>query len=201
MNKRVLVVATHNSGKLREIAALLSPLNFVAKGAEELHLPEPEEPGSTFAANAAIKSEAAALATGLAALADDSGLVVRALEGAPGVHSARWAGPERDFHRAIARVESELKRNQPRDFSAKFVCALALTRPGKGTNIFEGEVSGTLTFPPRGSNGFGYDPIFVADGMTCTFGEIEPARKHQISHRARAFEKLATFLAKDEWLT
>lgn len=198
MSKRVLVVATHNSGKLREIAALLSPLDFDLKGAEDLHLPEPEETGSTFAVNAAIKSEAAALATGFAALADDSGLVVRALGGAPGVHSARWAGPERDFNRAIERVQRELQSNPLEDFAAKFVCALALTRPGKGTNIFEGEILGRLTFPARGSNGFGYDPIFVADGMTQTFGEIEPAKKHQISHRARAFEKLAMFFANDE---
>ena len=190
----VLVVASHNEGKVREIRDLLSPLGFVARSAGELGLGEPEETGETFAENAAIKSEAAALATGHAALADDSGLVVRALNGSPGVHSARWAGPERDFHRAIMRVEEELHRSGTNDRSAKFVCALSLTRPGHGTKIFEGEVFGTLMFPPRGTRGFGYDPIFLANGTAETFGEMDPQRKHLISHRALAFAKLAAFL-------
>jgi XTP/dITP diphosphohydrolase len=194
----VLVLASHNSGKVREIGTLLSPFEFAVRSAKELGLPELEETGRTFAENAAIKSEAAARKTGLFALADDSGLVVRALSGAPGVHSARWAGPERDFGQAMARVEEELKTSGAADFSAKFVCALAFTRPGKATEIFEGEVLGTLTFPPRGTNGFGYDPIFVAGGMTQTFGEIEPSRKDAISHRARAFAKLSAFLARIE---
>jgi XTP/dITP diphosphohydrolase len=194
----VLVLASHNSGKVREIGALLAPLGFAVKSAKELGLPEPEETGRTFAENAAIKSEAAARKTGFAALADDSGLVVRALNGAPGVHSARWAGLERDFGSAMARVEQELHTSRTTDLSAKFVCALAFTRPGQATNIFEGEVRGTLTFPPRGANGFGYDPIFVANDMTQTFGEIESSRKDAISHRARAFAKLSAFLARDE---
>jgi XTP/dITP diphosphohydrolase len=198
VNKPVLVVASHNSGKVREIGTLLFPFGFAVKSAEELGLPEPEETGSTFAQNAAIKSEAAARNTGVAALADDSGLVVCALNGAPGVQSARWAGRERDFGRAMARVEKELNASRATDLSAKFVCALALTRPGKRTEIFEGEIPGVLTFPPRGTNGFGYDPIFLPIGMTQTFGEIEPARKHAISHRARAFAKLVAFLARDE---
>jgi len=195
---RVLVLASHNPGKVREIGALLAPLGLTIKSAAELGLPEPEEKGMTFAKNAAIKSEAAASATGLAALADDSGLVVHALDGAPGVHSARWAGADRDFHRAMARVESELQRSCTGDYSAKFVCALALTQPRRSTRIFEGEVCGTLTFPPRGAKGFGYDPIFVAEGMSETFGEIEPALKHAISHRARAFARLVQFLEQGE---
>lgn len=194
----MIILASHNSGKVREIRTLLSPLGFVVKSAGELGLPEPEETGKTFAENAAIKSEAAAGATGLAAIADDSGLVVRALNGAPGVHSARWAGRKRDFGRAMARIEHELNDLGARDHSAKFVCALAFTRPGKRTEIFEGEVAGHLTFPPRGDNGFGYDPIFVAGDMTETFGEIEPSRKDTISHRARAFAKLTAFLARDK---
>jgi len=192
----VLVVASHNPGKVREIGALLGPFGFATTS--ELRLREPEETGRTFAENAAIKSEAAARETGLAALADDSGLVVSALDGAPGVLSARWAGPERDFDRAMARVERQLKLSAATDFSAKFVCALALTRAGKQTEIFEGEIAGTLTFPPRGTNGFGYDPIFVAGGMTETFGQIDPAVKGAINHRARAFAKLAAFLAQDK---
>ena len=194
MNARPLVVASHNVGKVREISELLAPLGFGVTSAAALNLSEPEETGETFAQNAAIKAEAAAKATGLAALADDSGLVVRALGGFPGVHSARWSGPQRDFARAIARVEDELRLSGTGDTSAKFVCALALARLGRRTEIFEAEVGGALAFPPRGDKGFGYDPIFVAEGMTRTFGEIEPALKHQISHRARAFAKLADFL-------
>ena len=196
MSNSVLVLASHNSGKVREIRALLAPLGFIVKSAAELGLAEPEETGVTFAENAAIKSETASRASGLPAIADDSGLVVHALNGAPGVHSARWAGEGRDFAHAMARVEEELHASPSSDRSAKFVCALALTRPAMRTEIFEGEISGLLTFPPRGTNGFGYDPIFVADGMSQTFGEIEPAQKHQISHRARAFAKLAAFLAQ-----
>ena len=198
MKARLLVVASHNSGKVREIRELLLPLRFTVKSADQFGLLEPEETGSTFAENAAIKSEAAANATGLAALADDSGLVVHALNGAPGVHSARWAGPERDFYQAMARVEQELKHSVTKDYSAKFVCALALTRPGLGTNIFSDQITGTLTFPPRGTKGFGYDPIFVPDGMARTFGEIDPAHKHQVSHRARAFAKLLGFLEQEQ---
>ena len=158
----VLVLATHNDGKIREIKDLLSPLGLVLKSAADLDLAEPEETGGTFAENAAIKSEAAARTTGQAALADDSGLVVHALNGAPGVRSARWAGPEKNFHLAIMRVENELNRSVSNDRSAKFVCALALSRPGQSTEIFEGEVHGTLTFPPRGTRGLGYDPFFIA---------------------------------------
>ena len=185
-----LVVASHNPGKVREITDLLRPHGVVVRGAAELGLPEPEETGATFAENAALKAVAAAKASGLAALSDDSGLSITALGGAPGIFSARWAGPKRDFGFAMARVERELA--QVADRSAKFVCALALAQPDGSAEIFEGEVHGHLEFPPRGTKGFGYDPIFVAAGMSKTFGEIEPAQKHAISHRAKAFEKFAT---------
>ena len=189
----VLVVASHNPGKLREIRDLLGPFGIETKGAAELGLAEPEETGTTFAENAALKARAAAQASGLPSLADDSGLAVTALGGAPGIYSARWAGEKKDFSAAMARVERELQGKQDR--SAKFVCALALAEPDGGAQIFEGEVHGRLVFPPRGSKGFGYDPIFMADSMDKTFGEIEPALKHSISHRARAFEKLVKSLA------
>ena len=186
-----LVVASHNQGKVREIAALLEPHGLEVRGAAELGLEEPEETGTTFAENAILKARAAAAAGGLAALADDSGLSVEALGGAPGIFSARWAGPKKNFSLAMARVERELKALGAADRKAKFVCALALALPTGETELFEGEVHGHLTFPPRGRNGFGYDPIFVAEGMEQTFGEIDPALKHTISHRARAFEKFA----------
>jgi XTP/dITP diphosphohydrolase len=189
-----LVVASHNAGKVREIAELLYSLDIHALGAAELGLAEPEETGATFAENALLKAEAALEATGLPSLADDSGLVVRALDDAPGIYSARWAGPERDFELAMARVERELIACNAPDLSARFVCALALALPGQEPRVFEGEVAGTLSFPPRGTKGFGYDPIFVAYGMTETFGELEPALKHAISHRARAFAKLVDHL-------
>jgi XTP/dITP diphosphohydrolase len=187
----VLVVASHNPGKLREIRELLEPFGLITKGAGELDLREPEETGTTFAENASLKARAAAEASGMTALADDSGLSIDALDGAPGIYSARWAGPEKDFSAAMARVERELKKRDASDFSAKFVCALALAEPGADPEIFEGEVRGHLVFPPRGQKGFGYDPIFVAEGMSETFGELDPALKHRISHRARAFAKFA----------
>ena len=186
----VLVVASHNAGKVREIRELLGPYGIETNSAAALKLPEPEETGSTFAENAALKARAAAQASGLLALADDSGLAVTALDGAPGIYSARWAGPTKDFSVGIERVRRELDEKSARDFGAKFVCALALAQPSGDIEMFEGEVHGHLEFPPRGDKGFGYDPIFVADGMTRTFGEIDPAQKHAISHRARAFAKL-----------
>lgn len=185
-----LVLASHNKGKLREIAELLEPFGLNVKSATELGLPEPEETELTFEGNALLKARAAADASGLPALADDSGLCVNALDDAPGIYSARWAGDAKDFSAAMARVERELKEKRTTDYSAKFVCVLALAAPKDGAEIFEGEVHGTLTFPPRGTRGFGYDPIFVMDGMNETYGEIDPALKHAISHRARAFAKL-----------
>jgi XTP/dITP diphosphohydrolase len=184
-----LVIASHNQGKVREIAELLQPFGILTLGAAELGLEEPEETGSTFAQNAALKARAAAAGSGKLALADDSGLSVEALGGEPGIYSARWAGPGKDFSHAMARVERELKERGAVDKKAKFCCALALAAPGGETELFEGEVAGHLVFPPRGTKGFGYDPIFVADGMNETFGEIESSTKHGLSHRARAFEK------------
>ncbi|HVU21990.1 MAG TPA: RdgB/HAM1 family non-canonical purine NTP pyrophosphatase [Rhizomicrobium sp.] len=185
-----LVVASHNKGKVREIEELLAPFGFVVKGAAELGLAEPEETQATFEGNAILKARAAANASGLMALADDSGLSVTALDGKPGIYSARWAGETKDFSFAMARVERELKEKNATDFSAKFVCVLALASPNGETETFRGEVEGHLEFPPRGTKGFGYDPIFVAKGMAETFAEIEPAAKHAMSHRAKAFEKL-----------
>ena len=189
-----LVIATHNPGKLREMRVLLAPFGFDAKSAGELGLPEPEETGLTFVENAALKARAAADASGMLSLADDSGLAVMALDGAPGIYSARWAGESKDFAGAMARVERELKAKGASDMSAKFVSVLALAEPHGAMQIFEGEAPGHLEFPPRGTKGFGYDPIFVPDGETQTFGELDNDYKHTISHRARAFAKLAKVL-------
>ena len=182
-----LVIASHNPGKVVEIGALLAPYRIQAVGAAALGLPEPEETETTFEGNAELKARAAAEASGLAALADDSGLVVPARGGAPGIYSARWAGPKKDFRVAMDRVQRELGG---KDRHAHFVAVLALAWPGGGIATFRGEVYGRLTWPPRGERGFGYDPIFIADGYDQTFGELDPALKHRISHRARAFAKL-----------
>lgn len=186
----ILIVASHNLGKVREIKALLGPHGIEPISAKELGLPEPEETGASFAANAELKARAAADAGHHPALADDSGLWVDALDGAPGIYSARWAGPAKDFRVAMARVEKELVERKARDYSAKFVCALSLAMPHGEIKTFEGEIHGHLTFPPKGLLGFGYDPIFIADGFEQTFGEIDPHVKNAMSHRARAFEKL-----------
>ena len=185
-----LVVASHNQGKVREIKALLGPHGIVAESAGSLGLAEPEETGLTFAANAEIKAHASAKGSGHAALADDSGLCVDALDGAPGIYSARWAGPTKDFRIAMTRIHDELRHKGLTTSAAKFVCALCVALPSGESQTFEGEVHGRLVFPPRGDHGFGYDPIFVADGMEDTFAQIDPAEKHAMSHRARAFEKL-----------
>jgi XTP/dITP diphosphohydrolase len=195
-----IVAATHNSGKLREIGELLSPFGVEPVGAGALGLTEPEETGATFRDNAALKARAAARASGLVALADDSGLCVDALDGAPGVQSARWAGETRDFGAAMARVERELEaRGAKPPWRASFVSVLALAWPEGAVETFEGRVDGTLVFPPRGTAGFGYDPIFRPDGHERTFGEMSSEEKHglpadgslALSHRARAFQKLA----------
>lgn len=194
-----LVIASHNSGKVVEIRALLEPFAVQVVGVAELGLPEPEETGETFAENASIKAEVAAWQSGEIALADDSGLCVAALDGQPGIYSARWAGPDKDFLAAMTRVEHELKSKAAKDSRAWFVCALALAAPGQTTEIFDGRVFGSLTFPPRGSRGFGYDPIFVPEGYRQTFGEMDPDKKHAISHRAKAFAKLVrTSFTRDE---
>ena len=183
------MVATHNAGKIPELAALLEG-RFDLISAGELGLPEPEETESTFAGNALLKARHAAALANLPAVADDSGLSVAGLDGAPGVYSARWAGPAKDFRIAMDRIERELGPNSDR--RAWFTCALALAWPGAGDEdiVEEGRVDGVLTFPARGGRGFGYDPIFVPDGGDQTFGEMDPAAKDAISHRARAFAKL-----------
>lgn len=190
-----LVVASHNAGKVREIAALLAPLVVEAVSAASLGLPEPEETETTFAGNAALKARAAAEASGLPALSDDSGLEVLALERAPGVYSARWAGPERDFRAAMQRVWSELEAKHAENRSARFVCVLALAMPGGQTRVYEGEALGSIVWPPRGEKGFGYDPIFQPRGEARTFGEMSHEEKLPLTHRARAFEKLLADLA------
>lgn len=195
-----LVIATHNAGKLAEMRGLLAPYGVVALSAAELGLPEPDETGTNFIENAELKARAAAGRAKLPALADDSGLCVEALDGAPGIQSARWAGPSRDFGTAMKKVEQALraaKASPP--FKAHFTCALALALPGGGGQSFEAEVHGELVFPPRGGLGFGYDPIFLPDGFARTFGEMTTQEKHGIpadgapglSHRARAFQRFA----------
>lgn len=183
-----LVIASHNPGKVIEIAELLGPYAVDVVSAGALGLAEPEETGMTFAENAALKAHAAAAGSGLPALADDSGLVVPALDGAPGIYSARWAGPGKDFRIAMNKVETALAGKDDR--RAHFACALAVAWPDGHVESFEGTVHGVLVWPPRGTRGFGYDPMFQADGRTETFGEMEPSQKHRISHRARAFRLL-----------
>jgi XTP/dITP diphosphohydrolase len=186
-----LVIASHNPGKVREIRALLEPYGIEPISAASLELPEPEETGTTFAANALLKARAAADLSGLPALADDSGLCVAALNGDPGIFSARWAGETKDFGLAMRLVEENLSR-APKDSGrdAHFVCALALCWPNGSEVEVEGRVDGLLVNPPRGTHGFGYDAMFVADGQTLTFGEMDPEAKHAMSHRADAFAKL-----------
>lgn len=186
-----LVIASHNEGKVREIGELLAPYGIETVSAKKLGLPEPDETGTTFVANAELKAQAAADLSGLPSLADDSGLCVEALNGEPGIFSARWAGENRDFNEAMRRVEAAIAASGPapsRD--AHFVCALALAWPDGHVEWFEGRVDGTLVWPPRGQKGFGYDAMFLPDGGNETFGEIEPAAKHAISHRADAFRQL-----------
>jgi len=185
-----LVIASHNAGKVREINDLMAPHRIIALSADSLGLAEPEETETTFSGNAALKARAAASAAALPALADDSGLEVAALGGAPGIYSARWAGTGKDFGAAMERVRQALDQAGGKDRSARFVCALALAWPDGHTEIFEGTIEGALVFPPRGTKGFGYDPIFLPKGETETFGEMAPARKHAMSHRAKAFAKL-----------
>jgi XTP/dITP diphosphohydrolase len=193
-----LVIATHNAGKLKEIAALLAPYGLECISAGSLGLPEPAETGRTFAENALLKARAAADSSGLAALADDSGLSVAALGGRPGVWTADWAErqwfegePGRDWYMAMGKVEGMLRAKGPEcSRDAWFSCVLALAWPGDGHAIYEGRAEGTLTWPPRGTMGFGYDPVFVPKGYDRTFAELDPADKHRISHRADAFAKL-----------
>ena len=183
-----LVVASHNAGKVAEIAELLAPYDVEILSAADLGLAEPEETGSSFRANAELKANAAAAATGLPALSDDSGLAVAGLDGAPGIYSARWAGPGRDFAAAMVRVHEAIPVDADR--AAAFICALTLAWPDGHCETFEGRVDGSVTWPPRGTNGFGYDSMFVAAGYDLSFGEMAPADKHAISHRADAFAQV-----------
>ena len=202
------MIATHNPGKLWEMRGLLEPFGVDATAASELGLVEPDETGSSFRENARIKAEAAAQAAGLPAFSDDSGLAVDALEGAPGIHSARWAGPDRDFRAAMEKLNQELHARgavTPRSRGAHFISALCIAWPDGHIEEFEGRVDGTLVWPPRGNKGFGYDPMFLPDGHELTFGEMMSVEKHGLppmglglSHRARAFLKLAeACLARD----
>lgn len=188
--EKKLAIASHNPGKVREIGELMAPFGVEVISAGALGLPEPEETGTTFEANAELKALAAATAAKLPALADDSGLVVHALGGDPGIYSARWAGPTKDFAVAMRKVEDALTAKKATDRGAHFVAALTLAWPDGHMETFRGEVHGTLVWPPRGDKGFGYDPMFLPEGESRTFGEIEPPTKHGMSHRAHAFEKL-----------
>ena len=187
-----IVIASHNQGKVQEMADLLAPYQIKVLTAKALGLPEPEETGATFRENAQLKARLAADKSGQIALSDDSGLAVEALNGAPGILSARWAGPERDFTQACRRVWENISENMSPgknlNTNAAFICVLALAWPQGQVVSFEGRVEGQIVWPPRGHHGFGYDPIFVANGHRLSFGEMKPEDKHKISHRARAFE-------------
>ena len=189
-----LVLATHNPGKYRENADLLKPYGLEVLSAGDLGLPEPEETGSTFKENALLKARAACEATGVAAIADDSGLAAPALGGQPGIHSARWAGPGRDFAVAMERLNREL--GETPDRRGIFVCNLSVVWPDGATASFEGRLEGRLVWPPRGDRGFGYDPMFQPQGFGITFGEMDPDKKHAMSHRALAFAQLSAALLK-----
>jgi XTP/dITP diphosphohydrolase len=196
-----LVIATHNQGKLREFRVLLEPFGIDVKSSGELGVPEPVEDGTTFEENAQLKAVITSFASNALALSDDSGIAIEALNGAPGVHSARWAGEPRDFYRAMARVEDELQARgatAPGKRRAKFVCMLCLANPMGAVQFFKGTIEGHAVWPPRGINGFGYDPIFVPDGYEETYGEMDPAKKHAISHRARAFAAFRAAILEGE---
>ncbi len=189
-----LVIASHNKGKVREIDELFTPMGISVKSAADLNLPEPVEDGDSFVANALIKSQSAVKHSGLTSLADDSGLVVPSLNGAPGIYSARWAGENKDFSIAMQRLQDEgCETGTP----AYFVCVLALSYPDGTNETFEGKIEGALTFPPRGQHGFGYDPVFIPNGYEHSFAEIDSELKQTISHRADAFKKFVTFLESE----
>ena len=185
-----LVVASHNEGKVRELRAMLSPWMLTIISAAELDLPEPEENGTTYQENAIIKSRAAAMASGYPALSDDSGFEVSAINNAPGLYSARWAGPSKDFSIAMDKVWTAFGASGQSDRSCRFVCALSLAWPDGHDETVIGDIAGSLVWPPRGDKGFGYDPIFSPDGYDETFAEVDPEWKHSVSHRARAFSAL-----------
>ena len=194
LKNQKLIIASHNQGKVKEIGDLLDPFGLDVISAGALNLPEPEETGTSYIANAELKAFAASQAANLPALADDSGLSVTALGGAPGIYSARWAGETKDFNHAMTRVADALLLSGTTDRSAEFVCALSLAWPDGHIVSFEGRVGGTIAWPARGDKGFGYDPIFVPTGHTITFGEMAPEKKHAMSHRAVAFSQLVDHL-------
>jgi XTP/dITP diphosphohydrolase len=193
-----VVLASHNEGKVHELAELLVPFGIGCVSAKGLEIPEPDETGVTFSDNAKLKAVAAAHASGMTAIADDSGLEVAALDGAPGIHSARWGGEAKDFGLAMRRVHQELEARGAREPRANFICSLALATPEGAAQSFEGRVFGALVWPPRGTRGFGYDPIFLPDGYQQTFGEMEREFKNRLSHRMRAFEQLIAASYVDE---
>lgn len=186
-----LVLATHNKGKIAEMSGVLTPYVHKILSAKDIKFSEPEETGSTFAENALLKARSACQETGLPALADDSGLCVSALGGQPGIHSARWAGEEKNFEMAMGFIDTKLLGNEDR--SAYFIAVLALVFPDGEEHVFEGRCEGNLIWPPNGDKGFGYDPMFAPEGKRLTFGEMEPDEKRKISHRAKALEKLKRF--------
>ena len=194
LKNQKLIIASHNQGKVKEIGDLLAPFGLDVISADALNLPEPEETGTSYIANAELKARAASQAANLPALADDSGLSVTALGGAPGIYSARWAGETKDFNHAMKRVADALLLSGTTDRSAEFVCALSLAWPDGHIVSFEGRVGGTIAWPARGDKGFGYDPIFVPTGHNITFGEMAPEKKHAMSHRAVAFSQLVDHL-------
>ena len=187
-----ILLATHNQGKVVEFREMLAPFNIEVISAGDFDLPEPEETGATFQENAELKAVAAVRATNMICLADDSGMCVNGLNGDPGIYSARWGGPEKDFNMAMQRVQDELGNNSDR--SAYFFCSLALAFPDGDVKIFDGQIDGELIWPPRGDQGFGYDPMFVPGHDTRSFGEMSQLEKNQVNHRARAFEKLVQYL-------
>jgi XTP/dITP diphosphohydrolase len=191
-----MVIASHNQGKVREIRELLAHFNLHITSSADYNLIEPIEDAPDYEGNALIKARYVAKTTGKIALADDSGLSVNSLGGNPGIYSARWAGESKDFNMAMQRIENELQALGTDDYSASFFCALALVYPDGNETVFLGQVKGHLTFPPRGNNGFGYDPIFIAQNMDKTFAEIDPNFKHSISHRADAFKQLTHSIAQ-----
>lgn len=188
LGRMELVIASHNQGKIREIGALLAPFSITVTSAAQYNLPEPDETGESFRENAELKARASAEVTGKWALADDSGLCVTALAGAPGIYSARWAGPDKNFQTAMEKIQDSVLEFEDR--SAYFVCGLALAGPNGEMHYWEGRIDGQLCWPPRGQNGFGYDPMFVPEGYQESFGEMVADQKHKMSHRARAFDKM-----------
>jgi XTP/dITP diphosphohydrolase len=197
--KKKVIVASHNSGKVREIKSLLKPYSFTIQSASDLKIREPKETGKNFIENAILKAKFVSKKSGCIALADDSGLCINLLDGEPGIYSARWAGKNKDFKLAIKKIEKKLMKLDPHSnikYRSHFCCALALSFPNGQTISFQGKVYGQLQFPAKGLNGFGYDPIFVPNGYKKTFGEMNYAYKERISHRQKAFKKLKKYLLK-----